>query len=79
MDFITVLLRTSRHNDSIMVVVERLTNATHFIVVKSTHLSIEVAQVFIHDIVRLHGVLKKIVSNKMPSSLLGFGMSYLKV
>ena len=36
-DFITALPRTNRQHDSIMVVVDRLTKAAHFIPVKSTH------------------------------------------
>ena len=37
MDFITGFLMTWRQHDSIMVVVDKLTKATHFIHVKSTH------------------------------------------
>ena len=47
-----------------MVVVDRLTKVAHFIAVKSTYLASEVAHVFIRDIVRLHGVPKKIVSDR---------------
>ena len=64
MDFITGLLRTSRQHDSIMVVVDRLTKVAHFIPVKSTHSTNEVVQVFIKDIMRLHGILRNIVSDR---------------
>ena len=37
MDFITGLPMNWRQHDSIMVVVDKLTKATHFIPVKSTH------------------------------------------
>jgi len=47
-----------------MVVVDRLTKVAHFILVKSTYSSSDVAQIFIRDIVRMHGVPKRIVSNK---------------
>jgi transposase InsO family protein len=53
-----------RQHDSIMVVVDRLTKVAHFIPVKSTYSASEVAQVFIREIVRLHGVPKKIVSDR---------------
>ena len=43
MDFITVLSRTSRQHDSIMVVVDRLTKVAHLILVKSMNLASEVA------------------------------------
>jgi len=64
MDSITGLQMTSRQHDSIMGVVDRLSNIAHFIPVKTTYSTSEVAQVFIREIVRLHGVLKKIVSNR---------------
>jgi len=56
--------RTSRQHDSIMVVVDRLTKVAHFILVKSTYSTSDVAQVFIRDIVRLNGVLKNILSDR---------------
>jgi hypothetical protein len=42
-DFITKLLRTTRQNDSIMVVVGKLTKAGHFILVKVTHKATNIA------------------------------------
>ena len=47
-----------------MVVVDKLTMVAHFIQVKSTISASDVAQVFIRDVVKLDGVLKKIVSNR---------------
>ena len=44
-----------------MVVVDMLTNVAHFIPVKSTYSTSDVAHVLIRDVMRLHGVLKKIV------------------
>ena len=64
MDFIIGFPRKSRQHDSIMVVVDRFTKVAHFIPVKSTCSSSDVAHVFIRDVVRLHGVLKKIVSDR---------------
>jgi len=64
MDFITGFPRTVRQHDSIMVVVDKLTMVAIFIPVKSTLSASDVAQVFIRDVVKLDGVLKKIVSNK---------------
>jgi hypothetical protein len=64
MDFITGFPKTVRQHDSIMVVVDRLTKVAHFIPVKSTFSASDVAQVFIRDVVRLHGVPKKIVSDR---------------
>lgn len=64
MDFITCFPKTYRKNDSIMVVVDRLTNVVQFISMKSTYLASNVAQVFIRDLVRLHVVPNKIVSER---------------
>ena len=64
MDFITVISRIPRQLDYIMVMVDRLRKVAHFIVVKTTYSTSEVAQVFIREIVRLHGVPKNIVSDK---------------
>ena len=47
-----------------MVVVEMLSKVAHYIAVKSMNLASEVAEVFIREIVRLHGVMKKIVSDR---------------
>ena len=61
MDLIIGLPRTSRKHDFIMVVVNRLSKVAYFIPLKTTYSASEVAQVFIRDIVRLYGVLKKIL------------------
>ena len=50
MDFITGLPMTWRQHDSIMVVVDRLTKAAHFIPVKSTHKTDDIAKIFMKEI-----------------------------
>jgi hypothetical protein len=42
-DFITKLPRKTRKHDSIMVVVEKLTKAAHFVPVKTTHTKANIA------------------------------------
>lgn len=64
MDFIIGFLRTSRQHDYIIIVVDRLTKVVHFIPVKFTYSSSDVAQIFTIDVVKLHGVLKNIVSDR---------------
>ena len=66
MDFITGLTMTWRQHDSIMVVVDKLTKAkaAHFIPVKSTHKTDDIAKIFMKEIFRLHGLRKAIVSNR---------------
>jgi hypothetical protein len=65
-DFITKLPKPVKQHDSIMVVVEKLTKETHFILVKTTHKATNNADIYMKEVVRLHGVPKKIVSYKDP-------------
>ena len=62
MDFITGLPMNWRQHDSIMVVVDKLTKASHFIPVKSTYKFDSIEKIFMRDIFRLHGLLKVIMS-----------------
>ena len=64
MDFITGFPMNWRQHDSIMVVVDKLINATHFIPVKSMHKIDAIANIFMKDIFKLHGFPKAIVSNR---------------
>jgi hypothetical protein len=64
MDFIVGLPRTRAGYDSIWVVVDRLTKATHFIPVKTTYNSAVLAELYMSRIVCLHGIPKKIVSDR---------------
>ena len=49
MDFITGLPMTWRQNDSIMVVVDKLTKEAHFLPVKSTHKTDDIAKIFMKE------------------------------
>nr|CAD40075.1 OSJNBa0085C10.28 [Oryza sativa Japonica Group] len=64
MDFITGLPRTSSGHDSIWVIVDRLTKVAHFIPVKTTYSGSRLAELYMARIVCLHGVPKKIVSDR---------------
>jgi hypothetical protein len=66
MDFITKIPRTNKQHDSIMVVVDNLTKASHFILVKLTHKATNIADVYMREIARLHGIPKTIVSDRDP-------------
>jgi hypothetical protein len=73
MDFIVGLPMTSRRHDSIFVVVDTLTKSAHFIPVKTTYQAPKIARVFINEIVRLHGIPKKIISDRGVMFTEGFG------
>jgi hypothetical protein len=64
MDFIVGLPRTRSGYDSIWVVVDRLTKVAHFIPIKTTYSGPQLAELYMSRIVCLHGVPKKIVSNR---------------
>jgi hypothetical protein len=63
MEFIVGFLVTARH-DLIFVVVDILTKRAHFILVHTTYQARDIARVFFSDIVRLHGVPRRIISNQ---------------
>jgi hypothetical protein len=64
MDFIVGLPKTKSGYDSILVIVNRLSKVVHFIPVKSTYKGSKLTELYIARIVCLHGVPKKIVSNR---------------
>ena len=66
MDFVVGFPLTSSRHNAILVVVDKLTKSSHFIPVRDTYDVMDVARLFINEIVRLHGVLKKIISNRDP-------------
>lgn len=63
MEFVLGLLRTQRGNNSILVV-DIFTKMAHFIPCFKTSDATHVANFFFDEIVRLHGFLKCIISNK---------------
>jgi IS30 family transposase len=64
MDFIVGLLRTQSGYDSIWLIVDRLTKVAHFIPVKTTYSAPQLAELYMLMIVCLHGVPKKIMSDR---------------
>jgi transposase InsO family protein len=64
MDFIVGLPHTQKGYDSIWVIVDRLTKVAHFIPVKTNYTRVQLATLYMEKIVYLHGVPKKIVSDR---------------
>jgi hypothetical protein len=64
MDFIMGFSNTSWDHDSIWVIVDRLTMTAHFLPVHTTHRAEKYAEIYIDQIVRLHGVPRTIVSDR---------------
>jgi hypothetical protein len=71
MDFITGLPNSTKKNDAIMVVVEKLSKSSYFVPIKSTCKAIDIANIFMKEIFRLQDMPKEIVfgqDNKFTSS-----------
>jgi len=66
MDFITGLPTTRKGNDSIWVIVDRLTKSAHFLPVKNTYRPPEYVDIYMAEIVKLHGIPKTIISDRGP-------------
>jgi hypothetical protein len=64
MDFIVGFPLTARRHDSIFVVVDTLMKSAHFIHVSTAYHAPDIARFFINEIVRLHGVPKRIISDR---------------
>jgi hypothetical protein len=77
-DFSTKFPRTVRQHDSIMVVVDKLTKASHFIPVKTTHKVANIAEIYMNEVVRLHGSPKEIILDRDPKFTSNFWKGLFK-
>ena len=66
MDFVARLPRTLGGNNVIWVIVDRLTKSTHFLPMKVNFSMDCLVSLYIKKIVRMHGVLVSIVSDRDP-------------
>ncbi|KAL0291382.1 UNVERIFIED_CONTAM: Transposon Ty3-G Gag-Pol polyprotein [Sesamum angustifolium] len=66
MDFVIGLPRTFRKHDAIWVVVDRLTKSGHFLPIRQNDSLDKLAELYASKIVRLHGILTSIVSDRDP-------------
>ena len=64
MDFITGFPKTQKHNDSIMVVIDKISKSAHFIPVKSSFKAINITEILMKDIFRLHVIPKMVISDR---------------
>ena len=72
LDFIIGLPRTKRKNDSIMVVVDRLSKSAYFITMQSTYKTVQIVDIFMKEIFRLHGIPKTVISDRDVNFTLAF-------
>jgi hypothetical protein len=75
MDFIMGLPRTQNGHDAIWVIVDRLTKVAHFIPVRENFRVGKLADLYVNNILRLHGAPKSIVSDRGPQFITRFWKS----
>ncbi|KAJ0781355.1 putative nucleotidyltransferase, Ribonuclease H [Helianthus annuus] len=66
MDFVTGLPRTQAGNDTVWVIVDRLTKSTHFLAIKETDKFSQPAAIYLKEVVSRHGVPTSIISDRDP-------------
>ena len=64
MDFVMGLPKAQASFDAIWVIVDRLTKSAHFLPIRATYPLEKLAQLYVQEIVRLHGVPSTIISDR---------------
>ena len=75
MDFVSGLPRTTTGHEAIWVIVDRLTKSAHFIPINMRYSMDKLAQLYIKEVVRLHGVPSSVISDRDPRFLSRFWQS----
>ena len=66
MDFVVGLPRCRSGHDTIWVIVDRLTKSAHFLPIRNSDSLDKLAQLYVREIIRLHGTPVSIVSDRDP-------------
>ena len=66
MDFVSGFPLTQKKHDAIWVIVDRLTKSAHFLPIRLDYSMYRLADLYVNEIVRLHGVPVSIVSDRDP-------------
>ena len=64
MDFVISLPRTTKIHDAIWVIIDQLTKSAHFLAIRITTTMDQLVEIYLKEIVRLHGVPISIISNR---------------
>ena len=72
MDFVVGLPKTTKQHDAIWVIVHRYTKSAHFLPIRVSFSVDQLAELYVQEIVRLHGVPMSIVSDHDPCFTLKF-------
>ena len=76
MDFVVGFPTTASGYDSIWVIVDKLTKSTHFILVRVKYTAKKLVELYISQIVRLHGVPISLISDRGSLFTSHFGRHY---
>ena len=66
MDYVVRLPLTGKKHDSVWVVVDRLTKSSYFLQVRIDYSLDKLVELYIEEIVRLHGIPVSIISDRDP-------------
>ena len=58
------ITKIARGHDSIWVIIDRLTKSAHFFPVRVTYTLNKLAEIYVREIMRLHGMPKSIISDR---------------
>ena len=75
MDFVVGLPNSPRGCNAIWVIVDRLTKSAHFLLVKITYSLLKYVNLYIAEIIRLHGTSFSIVLDRDPRFMSKFWKS----
>nr|GEU63140.1 putative reverse transcriptase domain-containing protein [Tanacetum cinerariifolium] len=78
MDFVTKLLRAQSGNDTIWVVVDRLTKSTHFLPMKETDHMDKLARLYLKEVITRHGIPVLIICDRDPKFTSNFWKAFQK-
>ncbi|GKA16161.1 putative reverse transcriptase domain-containing protein, partial [Tanacetum coccineum] len=78
MDFVTKLPRTQSGNDTIWVIVDRLTKSAHFLPMRETDPMDKLARLYLKEVVTRHGIPVLIIYDRGPRFTSNFWRSFQK-
>nr|GFC86332.1 putative reverse transcriptase domain-containing protein [Tanacetum cinerariifolium] len=78
MDFVTKLPKAQSGNDTIWVVVDRLTKSVHFLPMKETNPMDKLARLYLKEVVTRHGILVSIICDRDPRFTSNFWKAFQK-
>ena len=66
MDFVSGFPLTQKKHDLVWVIIDKLTKSAHFLPVRLDYSMDRLAELYVSEIVRLHGIPLSIMSNRDP-------------